>query len=323
MMTSSSEGAHRIHTVRATGSSSALSSASAARSVSRSASSMMITRHGRPTAGAPPGPTRSRACSTRIDRPSVARTVDVGVGAVDRGAALAALRRSRPAGHSSAAAKARAATERPDPGGPVSSQAWVIAAGSATARCSVSTALSWPMTSAQTLTTPAPSSAATPLAHGGVDVLAGAVGRQRRGSAAGSRAARSRKCRRTPSWKSSGSDSSRSCTSPRRDAPVSGGTSSDHGEVGQQPVESPTATGPRTSSAPEVAPGALVGDRGVEVAVGEDDVAALERRADERRRRGGPGRRRTAAPRPAARRGRRAGPGRARAARTACRPARG
>ena len=47
MMTSSSEGAHRIQTVRATGSSSALSRASAARSVSRSASSMMITRQRR------------------------------------------------------------------------------------------------------------------------------------------------------------------------------------------------------------------------------------------------------------------------------------
>ena len=35
-----------------------------------------------------------------------------------------------PDGHSSAAAKARAATERPDPGGPVNSQAWVIAPGS-------------------------------------------------------------------------------------------------------------------------------------------------------------------------------------------------
>src|SRR6185437_15753272 len=35
-----------------------------------------------------------------------------------------------PSSHSSAAAKARAATERPDPGGPVNSQAWVIAPGS-------------------------------------------------------------------------------------------------------------------------------------------------------------------------------------------------
>ena len=35
-----------------------------------------------------------------------------------------------PSSHSSAAAKARAATDRPDPGGPVNSQAWVIAPGS-------------------------------------------------------------------------------------------------------------------------------------------------------------------------------------------------
>src|ERR1700685_841159 len=34
-----------------------------------------------------------------------------------------------PDGHSSAAAKARAATDRPDPGGPVNSHAWVIAPG--------------------------------------------------------------------------------------------------------------------------------------------------------------------------------------------------
>ena len=32
-----------------------------------------------------------------------------------------------PSRHSSAAANARAATDRPDPGGPVNSQAWVIA----------------------------------------------------------------------------------------------------------------------------------------------------------------------------------------------------
>ncbi|GAB3000420.1 hypothetical protein GCM10027184_66000 [Saccharothrix stipae] len=31
--------------------------------------------------------------------------------------------------HSNAAANARAATERPDPGGPVNSHAWVIAPG--------------------------------------------------------------------------------------------------------------------------------------------------------------------------------------------------
>ena len=41
-----------------------------------------------------------------------------------------------------AAAKARAATERPDPGGPVNSQAWVIAAGVVTACSSVATATS-------------------------------------------------------------------------------------------------------------------------------------------------------------------------------------
>jgi adenylate cyclase len=46
---------------------------------------------------------------------------------------------SPPAGHCSAAAKARAATERPDPGGPVNSQACVIEPGRATAACNSAT----------------------------------------------------------------------------------------------------------------------------------------------------------------------------------------
>ena len=44
------------------------------------------------------------------------------------------------------------ATDRPEPGGPVKSQAWVIAAGLSAARRSSATAAGWPTTSSQTLT---------------------------------------------------------------------------------------------------------------------------------------------------------------------------
>ena len=67
-------------------------------------------------------------------------------------------------GHCSAAANARAATERPEPGGPVNSQAWVIAAGSSAARRSSATAAGWPTTSSQTLTAPPPAVRSTPAA---------------------------------------------------------------------------------------------------------------------------------------------------------------
>jgi len=151
MMTSSSEGAQSIHTVRGVGSSSAFSRASAARSVSRSASSTTTTRHA-PTEGRRPASrTSARVSSTLIDRPSVATTVTSAC------EPSIAVRHSRqcpqpPSGHSRAAAKARAAVDRPDPGGPVNSHAWVIAAGSATALLRTATASGWPMTSSQTVT---------------------------------------------------------------------------------------------------------------------------------------------------------------------------
>src|SRR5699024_10318000 len=53
-----------------------------------------------------------------------------------------------------AAAKARAATERPEPGGPVISQACVIAAGLATEALSVATAWSCPTSALHTLIVP-------------------------------------------------------------------------------------------------------------------------------------------------------------------------
>ena len=56
-------------------------------------------------------------------------------------------------GHCRAAANARAATDRPEPGGPVNSQAWVIAAGSAAAAASSATAAGCPTTSSQTVIT--------------------------------------------------------------------------------------------------------------------------------------------------------------------------
>ena len=91
MTTSSSEGAHRIQTVRATGSSIALSRASAARSVRRSASSMMMTRHG-PDRRPMRRQRREVAGLLDLDRqPLGGDDVDVGVGAVDGGAALEAL----------------------------------------------------------------------------------------------------------------------------------------------------------------------------------------------------------------------------------------
>ena len=90
---------------------------------------MIITRH-RPTDGRRAASwTRARMLSTLIDRPSVATTV------TSAWVPSSAVRHSwhtpqPPSGHCSAAAKARAATERPDPGGPVNSQAWVMAVGS-------------------------------------------------------------------------------------------------------------------------------------------------------------------------------------------------
>ena len=65
--TSSTVGAHRIHTVRAVGSSIALSSALQACSVSRSASSMIITCHRSPTGESAALRTSSRTSSTPIE----------------------------------------------------------------------------------------------------------------------------------------------------------------------------------------------------------------------------------------------------------------
>ncbi len=141
---------HSSHTVRGGGSSIALSSTLEVRSVIRSASSTMITRH-RPWDGERwATPMRSRTSSIEMVTFSVATTVTsawVPASAVVHAGHVP----QPPAGHCSAAAKARAALDRPEPGGPVMSQAWVIADGSATAPRSTATAASWPTTPSHTL----------------------------------------------------------------------------------------------------------------------------------------------------------------------------
>jgi adenylate cyclase len=97
--------------------------------------------------------TRVRIDFTEIDRPSgtISRT-SAWVPAITVWQAAHSPQPCR--GHCSAAANARAATERPEPGGPVKSQAWVMAAGSSAAWRSSATAAGWPTTSSQTLTGP-------------------------------------------------------------------------------------------------------------------------------------------------------------------------
>ena len=138
-MTSSTLGAHSSHTVRGTGSSSALSSASAARSVRRSASSMTMTRQ-RPTVGDDCAcNARSRASRTWIVRPLVET---ICTSAWEPSIVVRHSRHSPhpPCGHSSAAANERAALERPEPGGPVMSHACVMRRASPTASLNVRTA---------------------------------------------------------------------------------------------------------------------------------------------------------------------------------------
>ena len=123
--TSSAEGAQSSHTVRGGGSSIALSSRLPLVSLSRSASSTTMTRQ-RPSEGRCwASVTSGRTSSTRRKTCSVATSV------TSAWPPDSAVRHSwhcphPPRGHCSAAAKARAALDRPDPGGPVSSHAWVI-----------------------------------------------------------------------------------------------------------------------------------------------------------------------------------------------------
>ena len=126
---SSADGAHSSQTVRGAGSSIALSSALAACSVHRSASSNSTTlpaaaRSARPPRAAPaPGSASRRRTAPRGGRAAGRRGCPRAPGG------RTAHSPQPPDGHSSAAANARAATDRPDPGGPVNSQACVIAPG--------------------------------------------------------------------------------------------------------------------------------------------------------------------------------------------------
>ena len=147
--TSSTDGAQSSHTVRGVGSSIALSRTLLVRSASRSASSTTRTCHRPPDGWVAARPTRLRTSLIRKLTPSV-RTTSTSAWVPASAVWQDAHSPHPPRGHCSAAANARAAVERPDPGGPVNSQAWVMPAGSATARTSASTARSWPTRSAQT-----------------------------------------------------------------------------------------------------------------------------------------------------------------------------
>ena len=119
--------------MRVPGSSIALRSALAAESVSRSASSMTTTRQP-PMDGAHATRVRSsRTSSTLMERPSVRMISTSGWPWVF--AELQSLHVAQPLlGQMSAWANATAADERPDPGGPVKTQAWVISCDSSPVR---------------------------------------------------------------------------------------------------------------------------------------------------------------------------------------------
>ena len=159
------DGAHSKNTVRAGGSSTTFSSASDAASVSRSASSITTTCQ-RPSAGRRAAvATTARISATEMDSPS--GTTDRTSGWLRLSTVWHAEHSPQPRlsgrSHCRAAASARAATDRPDPGGPVNSQACVIApvgtsSPEAIARAAAAafrrtaTASSWPTRASQTVT---------------------------------------------------------------------------------------------------------------------------------------------------------------------------
>ena len=115
-------GAHNSHTVRIPGSSIALRSALAADSVNRSASSITTTRYCATDGVQEALVINSRTSSIFIESPSV-RTSSTSA-CVPLSAVVQLMQILQPeSGHRSAAAKASAALLRPDPGGPVKSQA--------------------------------------------------------------------------------------------------------------------------------------------------------------------------------------------------------
>ena len=175
--TSSTVGAQSIQTVRAVGSSIALSSALQACSVSRSASSMMMTWLPWPT-----GISAARSTSSRIDlTPMLSISVVTLVTSACEPASTVwhSWHSPQPASsgarsHCSAAANATAALERPEPGGPVNSHAWLIPWPDAADR-SASTTRCCPTRSSQTGHDPPCRRLAQqrpqPLVDGGRDLL--------------------------------------------------------------------------------------------------------------------------------------------------------
>ena len=228
----------------------------------------------------PQGRHRSQLASLLdLDRKSFGgNDIHVGVGAVHAPCGTRGTRRSRAAGTRSAAANARAATDRPDPGGPVSSHAWVIAVVSVTARCRVATAVSCPMTSRHTVTA-GPPCVRSRLEHLGVDRVGGERAVDHEVAlrvALGHREVV--RADRVVEGVLLGLEPVVDVAAPapallRRDV-------DDDGQVGHQVVDRPHVEVVDLLGA-EVAPRALVGHRRVGVAVGQHHLAAVERRPDQ------------------------------------------
>ena len=156
--TSSTAGAHSSQTVCGVGSSIALSRALPAGSVSRSASSTTMTCHRPPEGCRAARETRARASGTPIESLRVL-TTSTSAWVPASTVWHAGHSPQPPRGHCNAAAKARAAVDRPEPGGPVTSQACVMpvpgsprrpASAAAAARRRTATAGCCPTRSAQT-----------------------------------------------------------------------------------------------------------------------------------------------------------------------------
>ena len=305
------DGAHSRKTVRSGGSSIALSRAFAAPSVSRSASSITTTCQ-RPSIGRRAArPTTARISPTPMDSPSgtTQRTSGWLPASTERqdeqcpqpgsAAARSASPPVRPGSalsHSKAQASARAATERPEPAGPVNSQACVIAAGRhRPAGHHLGTRAGGPgqLGHRRVLpdqrvedgheTVPIASRRCTSAAIAAASSATGRVASRTR-YRSGSWRASWRKPARTRSWNASCSRSSRSgpvsqVRSPARARPMLRVDVQQHGEIRQQasgrPLRQRRDLGRRERPA-----GALVGDRGVDVAVAQHVLAGRELRPD-------------------------------------------
>jgi len=149
--TSSGEGAHSSHTVCSGGSSMDLSRTLEVRSTIRSASSTMTMRQRPWEADRDAVATRSRTSWMLITTFSVLTVVTSGCVPASVMRQPLQVPQPVPSSHWRAAANARAATDRPEPGGPVNSHACVMARGSRTAWVRVATTWSCPTRDDQTL----------------------------------------------------------------------------------------------------------------------------------------------------------------------------